>query len=49
MQIIKRDGNKVDFEKIKIERAISKAFFSVDSSITEKDLRKMSEKNRRDN
>ena len=44
MQIIKRDGNKVDFEKIKIERAISKAFFSVDSSITEKDLRKMSEK-----
>ena len=44
MQIIKRDGNKVDFEKIKIERAISKAFFSVDSSITEKDLKKMSEK-----
>ena len=44
MQIIKRDGNKVDFEKIKIERAISKAFFSVDSSITEKDLRNMSEK-----
>ena len=44
MQIIKRDGNKVDFEKIKIERAISKAFFSVDSSIAEKDLRKMSEK-----
>ena len=44
MQIIKRDGNKVDFEKIKIERAISKAFFSVDSSITEEELRKMSEK-----
>ena len=44
MQIIKRDGNKVDFEKIKIERAISKAFFSVDSSITEEELRKMSDR-----
>ena len=44
MQIIKRDGNKVDFEKSKIERAISKAFFSVDSSITEEELRKMSDR-----
>lgn len=44
MQIIKRDGNKVDFEKNKIERAISKAFFSVDSSITEEELRKMSDR-----
>lgn len=44
MQIIKRDGNKVDFEKLKIERAISKAFFSVDSSITEEELRKMSDR-----
>ena len=44
MQIIKRDGKKVDFEREKIERAIFKAFYSVDSTISEEDLKKMSER-----
>ncbi len=42
MQIIKRDGSKVAFEKEKIEKAIEKAFASVDSSIKKEDLREMS-------
>ena len=44
MQIIKRDGTKVDFEKAKIEIAIAKAFYSVDSSIKEEELKKMSDR-----
>ncbi|WP_297789842.1 ribonucleoside-diphosphate reductase subunit alpha [uncultured Anaerococcus sp.] len=44
MQIIKRDGTKVDFEKAKIEIAIAKAFSSVDSSIKAEELKKMSDR-----
>lgn len=42
MEIIKRDGTRADFEREKIEKAIAKAFYSVDSMISEEDLRKIS-------
>lgn len=44
MEIIKRDGSRADFEREKIEKAIAKAFYSVDSMISEEDLRKISSK-----
>ena len=44
MEIIKRDGTRVSFERIKIEKAISKAFNSVDSIISKSDLEKMSKR-----
>ncbi|WP_306484134.1 ribonucleoside-diphosphate reductase subunit alpha [Anaerococcus sp.] len=44
MEIIKRDGTRADFEREKIEKAIAKAFYSVDSMISEEDLRKISSK-----
>ena len=36
MQIIKRDGRKVDFDKSKIVNAISKAMTEVDGFVDEK-------------
>ena len=44
MEIIKRDGTRVDFEKEKIELAIAKSFASVDSVVTKEELSKMSDK-----
>lgn len=44
MEIIKRDGTRVPFEQEKIEIAISKAFASVDSMVSDDDLRSMSDK-----
>lgn len=44
MEIIKRDGTRADFEREKIEKAIAKAFYSVDSMISEEDLREISAK-----
>ncbi len=44
MEIIKRDGTFVPFEQEKIEIAIKKAFASVDSMVTDDELRKMSDK-----
>lgn len=44
MEIIKRDGTKVTFEKEKIELAISKSFASVDSVLTDEKLSEMSDK-----
>lgn len=44
MEIIKRDGTRADFEREKIEKAIAKAFYSVDSMISEEDLREISSK-----
>ena len=44
MEIIKRDGKRVPFEKEKIELAISKAFSSVDSLVTDEKLSEMSDK-----
>ncbi len=44
MEIIKRDGTRADFEREKIEKAIAKAFYSVDSMVSEEDLRKISSK-----
>jgi len=44
MDIIKRDGTKVPFEKEKIELAISKAFASVDSLVSDEKLSQMSDK-----
>ena len=44
MKIIKRDGSKVDFEIEKIKRAISKAFISVDSSISDEKLDSIAQK-----
>lgn len=44
MEIRKRDGQIVEFKPEKIERAIAKAFASVDSQISQEDLAKMSGK-----
>ncbi|MCI7238625.1 MAG: ribonucleoside-diphosphate reductase subunit alpha [Anaerococcus sp.] len=44
MEIIKRDGKKVQFERSKIEVAISKAFNSVGSMISKEDLEEISAK-----
>ena len=44
MEIIKRDGARVPFEKEKIELAIAKAFSSVDSLVTDEKLSEMSDK-----
>ena len=44
MEIIKRDGTFVPFEKEKIELAIAKAFASVDSMVSDEKLRQMSDK-----
>ena len=44
MEIIKRDGSRAPFEQEKIEVAISKAFASVDSTISDQDLRAISDK-----
>ncbi|WP_296142188.1 ribonucleoside-diphosphate reductase subunit alpha [uncultured Anaerococcus sp.] len=44
MEIIKRDGTRVPFEKSKIEVAISKAFASVDSLVSDEKLSEMSDK-----
>ncbi|MBM0046240.1 ribonucleoside-diphosphate reductase subunit alpha [Anaerococcus sp. mt242] len=44
MEIIKRDGTRVPFEKSKIEIAISKAFASVDSLVSDEKLSEMSDK-----
>ena len=44
MEIIKRDGTFVPFEKEKIEIAIKKSFASVDSLITDEKLKQMSDK-----
>ena len=38
------DGTRAYFEREKIEKAIAKAFYSVDSMISEEDLRKISSK-----
>ena len=40
MEIIKRDGTRASFERVKIEKAIAKAFNSVDSIISKDDLEK---------
>ncbi|WP_243342263.1 ribonucleoside-diphosphate reductase subunit alpha [Anaerococcus sp. AGMB09787] len=44
MEIIKRDGKKVEFERSKIEVAIAKAFNSVGSMISKEDLEEISAK-----
>lgn len=44
MEIIKRDGKKVQFERSKIEVAIAKAFNSVGSMISKEDLEEISAK-----
>ena len=44
MEIIKRDGKRVPFEKEKIEVAISKAFASVDSLVSDEKLSQMGDK-----
>ena len=44
MEIIKRDGSRVTFEKEKIELAIAKSFASVDSVVTKEQLSQMSDK-----
>ncbi len=44
MDIIKRDGTRVPFEKEKIERAIAKSFASVDSLVSDEKLSQMSDK-----
>ncbi|WP_276863791.1 ribonucleoside-diphosphate reductase subunit alpha [Anaerococcus tetradius] len=44
MEIIKRDGTRASFERVKIEKAIAKAFNSVDSIISKDDLEKMSKR-----
>lgn len=44
MEIIKRDGSRADFDPKKIERAIKKAFMSVDSRISDEKLAEISEK-----
>lgn len=44
MEIIKRDGSRADFDSKKIERAIKKAFMSVDSRISDEKLAEISEK-----
>lgn len=44
MEIIKRDGQRVPFEKEKIEVAISKAFASVDSLVSDEKLSQMGDK-----
>ena len=40
--IIKRDGRKVQFNRVKIERAIEKAFEEVDGEVTDYALSKAS-------
>ena len=40
--IVKRDGRKVQFNRVKIERAIEKAFEEVDGEVTEYALSKAS-------
>mgnify|MGYP002712143014 FL=1 len=44
MDIIKRDGTRVPFEKEKIERAIAKSFASVDSLVSDEKLSQMGDK-----
>lgn len=38
MQVVKRDGRKVDFDQSKISNALLKAFTSVDTNVTKEDI-----------
>lgn len=41
MQVVKRDGRTVDFDRNKIKNAITKAFIEVDGEISEENLQKI--------